>query len=342
VPVLLGLLLPLLVWSAVSYLPFLWHPLVQIEDPGGSSFLQAGMRIRPAELATENARLAADGKAPAWGQPANPIFLPAPHEVFRALVTAFLTEPRLPGEPWLHESLWHSIQIIFWGFLLSAVVGVPLGIVGGTFDFCAKLIEPTTDFVRYMPAPAFGALAVAVLGIADAPKVAIIFIGTYFQMVLVVANTTRQLDVSLIEAAETLGANRRQLLSRVVVPGILPNLYNDLRILLGWAWTYLIVAELIGATSGISYFINQQGKYFKFENVFAGIILIGIVGLATDQLLARLARYLFPWQPHAADASRVRALRRILRAPAELAARLAGRAPRRRVDVAVDLGGGRP
>jgi ABC-type proline/glycine betaine transport system permease subunit len=82
----------------------------------------------------------------------------------------------------------------------------------------------------------------------------------------------------------------------VIVPGILPNLYNDLRILLGWAWTYLIVAELIGATSGISYFIQQQGKYRNYDKVFAGIIVIGVVGLVTDQVLAYLARHLFPWQ----------------------------------------------
>jgi NitT/TauT family transport system permease protein len=81
----------------------------------------------------------------------------------------------------------------------------------------------------------------------------------------------------------------------VILPGILPNLYNDTRILIGWAWTYLIIAELIGASSGISWFINQQGKHFRFDNVFAGIIMIGIIGLATDQLLALLRPILFPW-----------------------------------------------
>jgi Binding-protein-dependent transport system inner membrane component len=86
-------------------------------------------------------------------------------------------------------------------------------------------------------------------------------------------------------------------LTRVILPGILPNLYNDMRILLGWAWTYLIVAELIGVTSGITYFIYQQGKYRHFENVYAGIIMIGIIGLTCDQILAALARYLFPWVP---------------------------------------------
>jgi NitT/TauT family transport system permease protein len=125
---------------------------------------------------------------------------------------------------------------------------------------------------------------------------AIIFIGTFFPLVLVVANTTRLLDPALIEAAQTLGATRRRLVTRVILPGVLPNLYNDLRIALGVSWVYLTIAQLIGASSGISWFINQQGKYRRFDNVFAGILVIGLIGLATDQFLQYLARVLFPYQ----------------------------------------------
>src|SRR5262249_32352387 len=110
---------------------------------------------------------------------------------------------------WLHENLAHSCLIIFLGFVFSAIVGVPLGILCGTFDLFSKLFEPFVDFIRYMPAPAFGVLCVAILGLYDGPKVAIIWIGTFFQMVLVVANTTRQFDESLLEAAQTLGATKR-------------------------------------------------------------------------------------------------------------------------------------
>src|SRR4029079_10145600 len=106
------------------------------------------------------------------------------------------------------------------------LLGVPLGILCGTFPFFSKITEPFVDFTRYMPAPAFGALAVAVLGIYDPPKIAIIFLGTFFQQVLVIANTTRKLDTSLLEAAQTLGANRIRLLFRVIVPGISVDLYN--------------------------------------------------------------------------------------------------------------------
>jgi NitT/TauT family transport system permease protein len=291
----MSFVLPLGLWCAVSYVPFIWHPQVRVTHAGGSGMLEKGMLIDREAFEEELHDLKTKGLEPAKGEPANPIFLPAPHKVAKALYTAFTTEPARTGDLWLHQSVWHSIQIIFWGFVASAVIGVPMGVLAGAIPSLSRLIEPFIDFIRYMPAPAFGALCVAVLGLADGPKIAIIFIGTFFQMVLVIANTTRQLDMSLIEAAQTLGANRRQLLTRVVVPGILPNLYNDLRILLGWAWTYLIIAELIGAMSGISYFINQQGKYRNYENVFAGIIIIGVVGLVTDQVLGRLRPVLFPW-----------------------------------------------
>jgi NitT/TauT family transport system permease protein len=289
-------LLPLLTWSIVSYVPFVWHPLVKVESQGSVAYFEQGMLVESQVFADENRAAAAEGRALATGAPANPVYLPAPHEVAKALYLAFKTPPRLPTEPWLHESLWHSIQVIFWGFTLSSIVGVPLGILCGALAFFSKLSEPFLEFFRYLPAPAFGALAVAVLGIYDGPKIAIIFIGTFFQQVLVVANTTRKLDPSLLEAAQTLGASRRQLLFKVVVPGIVVDLYTDMRILLGWAWTYLIVAELIGTMSGISYFISQQARYRNYQNVFAAIFIIGFIGLGCDVLLAQLGDKLFPWR----------------------------------------------
>ncbi len=290
-------LLPLLIWSAVSYLPFLWHPVIRITDAGAVDYFMVGMSVDREVFSEENAKLAAIGKPLAKGRRENPVYLPAPHLVAKALYTAFKTPPRLSGDPWLHESLGHSIRIIFYGFALSCLFGVPLGLLCGSWPVASRLFEPFIDFIRYMPAPAFGALAVAILGIADAPKVAIIFIGTFFQMVLVIGNTARNLPRALVQAAQTLGASRRQIILHVVLPGILPQLYRDLRILLGWAWTYLIVAELIGASSGISFFINQQAKYRNYENVFAAIILIGCIGLGTDLILKIVGRKIFPWEP---------------------------------------------
>ncbi len=289
-------ILPLLLWSAVSYLPFLWHPQVKIINPGSVDYFVSNMQIDRSIFLEENKKAAEAYLPQATGIRQNPVYLPAPHRVATALVTAFLTPPLRAGEPWLHESLAHSIRIIFWGFILSAFIGIPLGLLCGTFALFSGLLEPFVDFIRYMPAPVFGALSVAILGINDAPKIAIIFVGTFFQMLLVLANTTRALPLPWLEAAQTLGATRKQLLFHVVVPGVLPMMYRDMRILLGWAWTYLIVAELIGASSGISFFIYQQAKYRNYDNVYAAIIIIGLIGLGTDIILKYLGQIIFPWE----------------------------------------------
>ena len=130
-----------------------------------------------------------------------------------------------------------------------------------------------------------------------------------------IANTTRKLDTSLVEAAQTLGAGRMQVLFQVVLPGIAVDLYNDMRILLGWAWTYLIVAEYIGASSGITYFINQQAKYRIYDTVFAAIIIIGIIGFGTDRLLDVIGRKIFPWQKSSERRGLLQALRESRRKP---------------------------
>ncbi|MFT3907721.1 MAG: ABC transporter permease [Steroidobacteraceae bacterium] len=287
--------LPLLLWCLISYVPFVWHPKVLVEQPGGVDYFQPGMLVDRGEFDEQVAQMRTQGTAIPSGSPANPIYLPAPHQVLRALYAAFTSEPEQKGAPWLHQSLWHSIQVIFWGFTISSVLGVPLGILAGASPTLGRLTEPFIEFFRYLPAPAFGALAVAILGIYDGPKIAIIVIGTFFQQVLIIANTTRKLDATIIEAARTLGSRGLRLIFRVVVPGILPDLYRDQRILLGWAWTYLIVAELIGTSTGITWFITQQARYQHFENVYAAIALIGIIGFGCDLLLERLGRRLFPW-----------------------------------------------
>ena len=293
---LLSFLLPLAAWSIVSYTPWIWHPLERVTDPGGVDYFLPGMDVDRAVFAKETAKAVQQGLKPPVGHPVNPKYLPPPHKVALAFFTAFATPPRLPSEPWLYQSFEQSISTIFWGFVISSILGVPLGILCGTYRVFARLGEPFIEFFRYLPAPAFGALCVAILGIDDAPKVAIIVIGTFFQQVLVIANTVRKVDPAVIEAAETLGARGLRLLTKVVIPATIADVYLDMRILLGWAWTYLIVAEVFGTMSGITFFITLQGRYNQYDNVYAAIMMIGVIGLATDMTLAWLATILFPWK----------------------------------------------
>jgi len=299
---LLAFALPFALWCALSYLPFLWHPLVLVTDagdttvPGKYSYIAQGQLVERPEFRARNLELQAAHAKLARGERSNPIYFQPPHAVGAALYTAFTTAPEGIGDVWFHQSLLQSCKVIFWGFFWSALFGIPLGVLAGTFSLASRIFEPFVDFVRYMPAPVFGALAVSIFGLAEEPKIAIIFVGTFFQMVLVVANTTRGLDAALLQAAQTLGAKNLQLVRHVVLPGIVPALYRDVRILIGWAWTYLVVAELIGEKTGLSAFIYQQQRYRHFDNVYAAIIIIGLIGLGFDQFLAFLGRYLFPWE----------------------------------------------
>ncbi|GAA5131601.1 ABC transporter permease [Luteolibacter yonseiensis] len=228
------------------------------------------------------------------GRPANPVYLPAPDEVVRTGLRDFTAEVPA-GELTMGQRYKRSLHVIFMGFIWACIVGIPIGILCGVFDFFSRLFEPFVDFFRYMPAPTFSTLLVAVLLAGDAPKIALVFIGTVFQLILVVSKTTRLLDPSLLEAAQTLGAKPRQMITHVVIPGILPNLYNDLRILLGWAWTWLVIAELIGMKSGLTEFIETQGRFRNFDRVFPVIILIGLTGFIMDQFLSWLHGIFFPW-----------------------------------------------
>ena len=289
-------LIPILIWCAVSYLPFIWHPQVQITNSGSVSFLQVGSRVDKSVFYTEAQNAVNTSTEPPQGNLVNPIYLPAPHQVATALVTAFTTPPAQADAPWFHQSLWHSIKIVFSAFFIASLVGIPLGILCGFSNKISQLTEPFVEFFRYLPAPAFGALAVAILGINDAPKIAIIVIGTLFQQILIIANTTRMVDRGLIEAGYTLGTNKVKSLFHVVIPAALPDIYRDLRVLLGWAWTYLIVSELIGTTTGITWFISQQARYQNFDIVYAAILIIGVIGLVCDVILMKLGQHLFKWK----------------------------------------------
>lgn len=304
---------PLLAWAAVSYVPWIWHPQMKLVDRGGTTMYRAGDFVDKADYAKEQARLTELGKPAMEAESTNPVFLPAPHQVGKSIWTAFTTPPARKGTPWLHERILHSVRVLAMGFALAVVVAVPLGVICGTFDFFSKLIEPFVDFMRYMPAPAFGALMVAIFALDDQPKVAVIFIGLFFNMLLVTANTVRTLDPALLEAAQTLGVRHHKLLTNVVIPGVFPALYTDLRIALGFGWVYLTIAELIGSMSGITEFINQQGKFRNYPNVFVGIFTLGMLGFLTDQFLAMMSPVLFPWTRSASAAAWATAPLRVAR-----------------------------
>ncbi len=223
----------------------------------------------------------------AWGG-MDPTFMPSPLAVL-AKAWTWLVENSLI------EDMGISIYRVVAGFLLSAVIAVPLGLMIGSYRAVQALLEPLTDFIRYMPAVAFIPLVMLWIGIGEGSKVAIIFIGTFFQMVLMVAEDVRRVPAAQVEAAQTMGANRRELVEKVIFPSAKPALLDTLRITMGWAWTYLVVAELVAANSGLGYAILRAQRFLQTDTIFAGIIVIGLIGLFTDLAFRWLHRRAFPW-----------------------------------------------
>ncbi|WP_234266548.1 ABC transporter permease [Hydrogenophaga sp. NFH-34] len=218
----------------------------------------------------------------------DPTFLPSPAAV---VAKAWLWAT----ESGLLEDAGISIYRVVTGFLISAVIALPLGLLIGTFRAVQALLEPLTDFIRYMPAVAFIPLVMLWIGIDEGSKIAIIFIGTFFQMVLMVAEDVRRVPAAQVEAAQTMGANRRELIEKVILPSAKPALVDTLRITMGWAWTYLVVAELVAANSGLGFAILRAQRFLQTDTIFAGIIVIGLIGLLTDQLFRLAHRKAFPW-----------------------------------------------
>jgi NitT/TauT family transport system permease protein len=222
-----------------------------------------------------------------WGG-ADPVFLPGPAQVLVRLQTWY-------REDGLLDDLSISVCRVVAGWLLSALIALPLGLYIGTYARVQALLEPLTDLIRYMPAVAFVPLIMLWVGIDERAKVAVIFIGTFFQMVLMVAEDVRRVPLAQIEAGQTMGATRRELVEQVILPSAKPALLDTLRLTMGWAWTYLVVAELVAANSGLGFAIIKAQRFLQTDKIFAGILLIGLLGLAMDQGFRWAHRLAFPW-----------------------------------------------
>jgi NitT/TauT family transport system permease protein len=184
---------------------------------------------------------------------------------------------------------------VFGGFILAAVIAVPLGIAMGAWKPVEALLEPFVSFARYLPASAFIPLLILWAGVGELEKLLVIFFGSVFQLILIIAVTVGNTRRDLVEAAYTLGSSNNGIVKRVVVPANAPEIAEILRLVLGWAWTYVIVAELIGSSSGIGYMIiNSQSRLATGQIIF-GIIVIGLIGLISDMAFKALNRWLFPW-----------------------------------------------
>jgi NitT/TauT family transport system permease protein len=189
-----------------------------------------------------------------------------------------------------------TIWRVIGGFVLAAIIAVPLGVLMGAYKPIEAFLEPFVSFARYLPASAFIPLLILWAGIGELQKLLVIFIGSVFQIILMIAVNVGNTRRDLVEAAYTLGAGDSGIIRRVLLPSSAPEIAEILRLVLGWAWTYVIVAELIGSSSGIGHMITDSQALLNTGQIIFGIIVIGLIGLVSDLLFKAFNAWLFPWR----------------------------------------------
>jgi len=223
-----------------------------------------------------------------YGQLVRSDFLPTPDEVVLAGINGI-------SDGSLLINTWVSVGEIMSGFIIASILSVPLGILMGSFKIVEAAIEPVTNFVRYLPVSALIPLLILWVGIDIEEKVAVIFIGTFFQQLILIADVSRGVSHDLLDVSYTLGADRRTVVTRVLIPATMPGVMDTLRVTLGWAWTYLVVAELVAANKGLGYFILNSMRGLFTDQIFLGIMVIGLLGLIADQIFKLARNWLLPW-----------------------------------------------
>jgi NitT/TauT family transport system permease protein len=218
----------------------------------------------------------------------NPVFVPAPEAVLRAARALFADE-----KLWLDLKL--SIFRVTAGFLLAAAMGVPLGLWIGSFKVVEAVVQPIVEFVRYVPVPALIPILMVLFGIDELAKIGLIWVGTFFQLVLMVADEVRRVPDNLLQVSYTLGARRSEVIRRVLWPAARPGIFDALRLCNGWAWTYVVVAELVAANEGLGYRILKFSRFLQTPQMWVYVILLGLIGLALDAGFRALNRRLFHW-----------------------------------------------
>ena len=201
----------------------------------------------------------------------------------------------LLAEQGFAKDIGFTIWRVLGGFVLAALLAVPLGVAMGAYKPIEAFFEPFVSFARYLPASAFIPLLILWAGIGEAQKLSLIFIGSFFQLVLMIALAVGGTRRDLVEAAYTLGASDLGIVKRVLIPAAAPQIAETLRLVLGWAWTYVIVAELIGASRGIGHMITDSQALLATDQIIFGIITIGVIGLVSDLAFKRANRAMFGW-----------------------------------------------
>jgi NitT/TauT family transport system permease protein len=221
------------------------------------------------------------------GAQPNPLF-PSPTRVVEALWTLF-------AERDFSSDVLASLQRIVVSFGLAAAIAIPLGVMMGAFSFVQALFNPLVAAFRYLPAPAFIPLLLMWLGTGDTQKISLLMLGVIWFLITLICDTTRQTPVDFIETSKTLGGSRKTVLWTVVVPASMPGIVDSCRQMLAVSWTYLVIAEIVAATDGIGAMIMRARRFVHVDDIMAGILVIGLLGLLCDLAFRGLYWLMFPY-----------------------------------------------
>lgn len=216
------------------------------------------------------------------------MYLPTPSSVVQAIVNM-----AKEGTLWIDCGV--SIKRVMIGWAVAAVLALPIGIFCASSVRSRAALQPIMEFFRYLPVTALVPLTIIYCGIGEGQKYTIIFLGTFFQLVLMIEDTVSGVDKNLLNAGKTLGTSKMGIYYKVLLPASLPGIMDAFRMTIGWAWTYLIVAEMIAADNGLGYMILRAQRFVATDEVFAGLLLIGAIGLITDLLMRILTKLVVPW-----------------------------------------------
>lgn len=224
-----------------------------------------------------------------YGRMAPPDFLPSPTEVVRGTLQLFLEHD-------LGSAILISTRRIVLAFLLASAVALPLGVLMGAFEPVNRIFEPVMAPLRYMPISAFIPLLILWFGIYESEKVAFLFLGVFVYLLPVVVTAIRAVPEELVQTALTLGASRWQAVRTVLLPAALPEIFDSFRVMNAISWTYVILAEAVNPEHGLGYMVELARTHQKASWSFAGLLVIGGIGLLTDLLIRTGSNLLFRWR----------------------------------------------
>ncbi len=216
-------------------------------------------------------------------------FLPAPDQVLKSLF--YLT-----FEKDLLSAVGVSGLRILKAFALSIGVALPLGIAMASFDVVNRIFDPIVAPLRYLPITAFIPLLILWFGIDESQKVAFLFLGTVVYLLPTVVDALKLVPEEMVQTAFTLGATKAQAIRTVLIPAALPQIFDSFRVMNAIAWTYIILAEIVNPQNGIGYILRLAEQHLKPEWSFAGILVVGVIGILTDVAIRGVNSLLFSWR----------------------------------------------